>query len=60
VMQKINCNFLSKLKTEEFKLVRKRVVGCILATDMAKHFADLASLKSIVEAKQIKNGVNSS
>jgi hypothetical protein len=38
--------------------VRKRVIGCILATDMAKHAADLSQLKSLVEAKQIKSGIN--
>lgn len=34
------------------------MVGCILATDMAKHAADLSALKSYVEAKQIRGGQN--
>ncbi len=52
-------NFLDRLSQDQFKTVRKRVIGCILATDMAKHAADLSQLKSLVEAKQIKNGYNS-
>jgi high affinity cGMP-specific 3',5'-cyclic phosphodiesterase 9 len=52
-------NFLEKMSSEQFKTVRKRVIGCILATDMAKHAADLSQLKSLVEAKQIKGGHNS-
>jgi hypothetical protein len=56
-MQKPNCNFLNEtLTAEQFKVVRKRVIGCILATDMAKHAADLSALKGLVEAKQIKSG----
>jgi hypothetical protein len=38
--------------------VRKRIIGCILATDMAKHAADLSALKGMIDAKQIKGGVN--
>jgi high affinity cGMP-specific 3',5'-cyclic phosphodiesterase 9 len=44
-------NFLDRLSPDQFKTLRKRVIGCILATDMAKHAADLSQLKSIVEAK---------
>jgi hypothetical protein len=47
------------MTSEQFKVVRKRVIGCILATDMAKHAADLSALKGLVEAKQIKGGSNS-
>ncbi len=43
-------NFLDKLSKEEFSLFRKRMIGCILATDMAKHQADLSALKTIVES----------
>jgi len=40
------------------RVFRKRVIGCILATDMAKHASDLSGLKSLVDAKQIKAGEN--
>jgi hypothetical protein len=35
------------------------MVGMILATDMARHVSDLASFKSLIEQRQIKEGVNS-
>ena len=34
------------------------MIGIILATDMARHVSDLASFKSLMEQKGIKNGVN--
>jgi hypothetical protein len=43
---------------EEFKLFRKRVIGCILATDMAKHASDLAQLKTLISSNDIHNGKN--
>lgn len=51
---------MESFTTDEMKVFRKRVIGCILATDMAKHAGDLSALKNLVEAKQIKNGENSS
>lgn len=51
-------NFLEQLTTDEFKIFRKRVIGMILATDMAKHAADLSALRLLVETKQIKAGHN--
>lgn len=39
-------------------MFRKRLIGCILATDMAKHAADFSALKQLVESKGIKNGFN--
>jgi hypothetical protein len=33
-------------------------MGIILATDMARHVADLARFKSIVEKNEIKQGEN--
>lgn len=44
------------MNNDEKKVFRKRVIGCILATDMAKHAADLSALKSLVETKDIKRG----
>ena len=43
---------------QEFKLFRKRVIGLILATDMAKHATDLAQLKTIIINNEISNGEN--
>lgn len=35
-------NFLDFLKNEDLKTFKKRFMGCIMATDMAKHAEDLA------------------
>lgn len=59
IIKKDETNFLESLTSDEMKVFRKRVIGCILATDMAKHAADLSALKSLVETKQIKAGENS-
>lgn len=58
IIKRDETNFLEQLSRDEFRVFRKRVVGCILATDMAKHAADLSALKSIVQSKEISNGVN--
>ena len=47
-------NFLSDLKVDKLKTFKKRMMGCILATDMAKHAEDLASFKLKLETKGIK------
>lgn len=44
---------------DEFKTFRKRVVGMILATDMARHVTDISSFKSLLETRNIKGGENS-
>jgi high affinity cGMP-specific 3',5'-cyclic phosphodiesterase 9 len=58
IIKRDGTNFLDQLTNDEFKVVRKRMIGCILATDMAKHASDLSALKSLVETKNIKNGEN--
>lgn len=49
---------MSEFSRDEFKTFRKRCVGMILATDMARHVTDLSSFKSILEQRNIKNGEN--
>ena len=49
-------NFCINFEREEFILFRKRVIGLILATDMASHASHLSSLNSIINENQIKNG----
>jgi len=51
-------NFLKNLKNEEFMIFRRRVIGLILATDMANHASHLASLNNIIIAHEIKDGEN--
>jgi hypothetical protein len=37
---------------------RKRVIGIILATDMARHVSDLGTFKSLIETNDIQEGKN--
>ena len=52
-------NFLSSFNNDEVKTFRKRMLGMILATDMARHVTDLGSFKSLIESREIKDGQNS-
>ena len=51
-------NFLEQLSNDELKTFKKRMVGSILATYMAKHFEDLASFKRRIELNGIKKELN--
>eukprot|EP00351_Strombidinopsis_sp_SopsisLIS2011_P006317 CAMPEP_0116877028 /NCGR_PEP_ID=MMETSP0463-20121206/8865_1 /TAXON_ID=181622 /ORGANISM="Strombidinopsis sp, Strain SopsisLIS2011" /LENGTH=137 /DNA_ID=CAMNT_0004524013 /DNA_START=892 /DNA_END=1305 /DNA_ORIENTATION=+ len=51
-------NFLEGFSNDDFKTFRKRMVGIILSTDMAKHVNDLASFNAILEKNSISNGKN--
>ena len=53
-------NFIAELPRDDFKLFRKRMIGIILATDMARHFNDLTNFKQALVAKNIECGVNQS
>ena len=52
-------NFISELSKDEFQTFRKRMIGMILATDMARHVTDLSSFKEILERRAIQKGANS-
>ena len=41
-------NFAVSLSREEFVVFRKRVIGLILATDMATHASNLKSMNAII------------
>ena len=51
-------NFLEEMNKDQFKIFRKNVIGLILATDMARHVADLAAFNAICGEYEIKNGNN--
>jgi len=44
-----NSNIFTDLGVEEYRVVRKRIVECVLATDMAKHTKSQISLKIKVD-----------
>jgi hypothetical protein len=43
---------------DQYKIFRKNVIGLILATDMARHVADLAAFNAICSEYDIKQGNN--
>jgi hypothetical protein len=51
ILNKPEFNFLEKYSRDDFKTFRKRMIGIILATDMARHVSDLASFKNLLESK---------
>lgn len=51
-------NVLSLFKNEEYRIVRRRMIEGILATDMSYHAKHLIQLKSKLDAFEIKKGEN--
>ena len=49
---------MAGLSIHECKLMRKRMIQCVLATDMAKHSEKVARLMNFVESHEIANGEN--
>jgi len=60
ILNETKFNFMMDFSRDDYKTFRKRMIGMILATDMARHVSDLASFKSLLEQKGIKNGLNQS
>lgn len=52
------CNIFEGLTNEQIKMMRKRIIGCILATDMARHFEIVGSLQNLISTHDISNGKN--
>jgi len=55
ILKKPETNVLESLSNEEFKEVRKGIIQCILATDMAKHSALVGQFKDMTENFDFKN-----
>ncbi len=51
-------NLFQKLTREQFRTIRRRIIECILATDMANHMKMLNEFKSRLYALDIKEGKN--
>ncbi len=51
-------NLFEKLSVEQFRTIRRRMVECILATDMATHAHHYSSFKSKLDSLNISNGNN--
>lgn len=53
-----DCNIFLMLNNSEYKMIRKRIVDCVLATDMTKHAHEYHYCKMKIETYQIKSGSN--
>lgn len=58
MLLKKNNNFLDRFRPEEYRHIRRRMIDCILGTDMARHVQQRSQLKVLVETFNIKNGNN--
>lgn len=56
VFSQNNSNIFCDIQNEEYRVVRKRIVECVLATDMAKHAKEVARLK--IKLENYKNSNN--
>ncbi len=53
-----DCNIFSELSREEYKVIRKRIIDCVLATDMTLHNKEYSYMKLKCEACGIVEGKN--
>jgi hypothetical protein len=51
-------NIFSELRKEQYKIMRKRIVECVLATDMSFHAKQFTYLKLKIDNHSIKDGEN--
>ena len=58
ILNKPNCNIFNLLSDDDYKLCRKRIIDCVLATDMAFHNKEFQFLKMRLQSFGIKNGEN--
>lgn len=58
VLMKEGYNIFETLTPEEYRIVRRRMIENILATDMTNHARYLATLKSKLETFDIRSGKN--
>ena len=52
-------NIFCNLSTSEYKTIRKRIIDCVLATDMIFHGKQVVFLKGKIETFSIKHGEGS-
>ena len=51
-----DCNIFSELTAEEYRIARKRIVECVLATDMTLHTKEYSYMKVKLETNNIRQG----
>ena len=58
ILKKEGCNIFEGLSNDDFKICRKRIIQCVLATDMTLHNKEYQFLKMKIETFGIKKGEN--
>jgi hypothetical protein len=58
LLSKPECNIFDTFSPEEYRTIRRRMIECVLATDMINHSKHLNSLKAKMESYEISNGKN--
>jgi calcium/calmodulin-dependent 3',5'-cyclic nucleotide phosphodiesterase len=58
ILMKPDCNFIENFSVTEFKQLRKRMIECVLATDMIHHSKIISQSKTKAVALEIHNGYN--
>jgi hypothetical protein len=51
-------NIFYGMSLENKRAIKKQIIHCVLSTDMQKHAAQMAMLKSLITSKSIKDGKN--
>ena len=58
IFKKKGCNIFETLSSDDYKICRKRIIQCVLATDMTLHNKEFQFLKSKSQTYNIKSGEN--
>ena len=58
IFKKAGCNIFENMPNDNYKICRKRIINCVLATDMTLHGKEIQFLKSKLQAYSIKSGEN--
>ena len=58
IMSNEKYNIFSELNNENYRLIRKRMIGCVLATDMIFHFKQFDYIKNQIKDNGIEKGKN--
>jgi hypothetical protein len=58
IFKKKGCNIFDSFSNDDYKYCRKRIIQCVLSTDMTLHNKEFNLLKAKAATFQIKNGEN--
>ncbi len=59
ILRNPECNIFGKDKPwDQLKSIRKRIIECVLSTDMARHFDIVNALQNLITTHQITKGTN--